>query len=398
MGIGAGKASGGRYSWPMTNGAFNRRGLLALAGLALAPRAFAQGAPSLPFQVIKGKIFIDVAVNGRPVQAMVDSGASYSGIDTRLAEALGIVARGRRVSLRHVQGSSSGRWAEGVSLTVAGASRTRPMLVTDFGLLTASVLHPVVVLLGADFLGQYVAQFDFDAGRLTLHERQGFAGPSGATLVPLTRPRGLNGDATPMTAPVVVEGTVVQALVDTGSQSPLIVSPPVARRLRLLQDRVVSTSPIGGIGGTSPGRITSLRTLALGNQAFTDVPMQVTARSLARVDANLGLEVLSRFHLWLDLAGGRMWLRARADQPPFTKNLLGFFGMPDGDDDIRVTFVAAESPAERAGLKEGDVITLIGGKPANPAQQALVDPSPGMILRLTLANGQTRTLTLATYY
>ena len=201
-----------------------------------------------------------------------------------------------------------------------------------------------------------------------------------------------------MTAPVVVEGTVVQALVDTGSQSPLIVSPPVARRLRLLQDRVVSTSPIGGIGGTSPGRITSLRTLALGNQAFTDVPMQVTARSLARVDANLGLEVLSRFHLWLDLAGGRMWLRARADQPPFTKNLLGFFGMPDGDDDIRVTFVAAESPAERAGLKEGDVITLIDGKPANPAQQALVDPSPGMILRLTLANGQTRTLTLATYY
>lgn len=382
----------------MTNGAFNRRGLLALAGLALAPQAFAQGAPSLPFQILKGKIFIDVAVNGRPVQAMVDSGASYSGIDARLAETLGIVARGRRVSLRHVQGSSGGRWAEDVSLTVAGQSRTGPMMVTDFGLLTASVLHPIVVLLGADFLGRYVAEFDFDAGRLTLHDRQGFSGPSAATLTPLSRPRGLSGEATPMTAPVVVEGATVQALVDTGSQSPLIVSPPVARRLSLLEGRVVSTSPIGGIGGTSPGRIASLKTLALGNQAFTDVPVQVTAKPLARVEANLGLDVLSRFHLWLDLAGDRMWLKARGDQPPFAKNLLGFFGMPDGDDDIRITFVAANSPADRAGLKEGDVVARIDGKPANAAQLALTAAPAGTVLRLTLASGQTRTLTMAPYY
>lgn len=382
----------------MTNGAFNRRGLLALAGLALAPRAFAQGAPSLPFQILKGKIFIDVAVNGRPVQAMVDSGASYSGIDARLAETLGIVARGRRVSLRHVQGSSGGRWAEDVSLTVAGQSRTGPMMITDFGLLTASVLHPIVVLLGADFLGRYVAEFDFDAGRLSLHERQGFAGPSAATLTALSRPRGLSGEATPMTAPVVVEGATVQALVDTGSQSPLIVSPPVARRLSLLEGRVVSTSPIGGIGGTSPGRIASLKTLALGNQAFTDVPVQVTAKPLARVEANLGLEVLSRFHLWLDLAGDCMWLKARADQPPFAKNLLGFFGMPDGDEDIRITFVAANSPADRAGLKEGDVVARIDGKPANAAQLALTAAPAGTVLRLTLASGQTRTLTMAPYY
>lgn len=382
----------------MTNGAFNRRGLLALAGLALAPQAFAQGAPSLPFQILKGKIFIDVAVNGRPVQAMVDSGASYSGIDARLAETLGIVARGRRVSLRHVQGSSGGRWAEDVSLTVAGQSRTGPMMVTDFGLLTASVLHPIVVLLGADFLGRYVAEFDFDAGRLTLHDRQGFSGPSAATLTPLSRPRGLSGEATPMTAPMVVEGATVQALVDTGSQSPLIVSPPVARRLSLLEGRVVSTSPIGGIGGVAAGRITSLKSLALGRHAFVDVPVQVTARDLSRIDANLGLEVLSCFHLWLDLGGGRMWLAPRAAQPPFQRNLIGFFGLPDGDQAIRVTFVADDSPADAAGLRAGDVITLIDGKPANAAQQAMADVKAGTRLVLTLAGGQTRALTLATYY
>ena len=57
----------------------------------------------------KGKIFVDVVVNGRPIQAMVDSGASYSGLDLALAALLNIEPKGRRVSLRHVHGSSSGR-------------------------------------------------------------------------------------------------------------------------------------------------------------------------------------------------------------------------------------------------------------------------------------------------
>lgn len=383
---------------PMTNGAFNRRGLLALAALTLAPRAFAQTMSSLPFKVIKGKIFVDVQVNGRPAQAMVDSGASYSGIDSRLAETLGIVPRGRRVSLRHVQGSSRGQWAEGLTLSFADETHTRPMLITDFGLLTASILHPVTVLLGADFLGGYFAEFNFDISRINLYSPGGFSPPPDAVVVPLTRPKGLAGGATPMTAPVVVEGATLQALVDTGSQAPLIVSPSVAQRLRLLKDRVVSTSPIGGIGGASAGRITSLKTLALGNYAFVDVPVQVTAKSLGRVDANLGLEVLSRFNLWLDLSGGRMGLRPRTTQPPFARNLLGFFGIPDGASDIRITFVASGSPAERVGLKAGDVIARFNDQPATEAQVALADAPAGTTLALELRDGRRVALTLAPYY
>lgn len=349
-------------------------------------------------RVLKGKVFVDVVLNGRPVEAMVDSGASYSGVDLALAAVLGIEAKGRRVTLRHVHGSSSGRWAQGVKLVVGGVAMTRAMMVTDFSPLTESVLHPITVLLGADFLGGYVAEFDFDAGLLILHARDGFAPPSDAALLPLSRPRGLTGDGTPMTAPIIVEGAPLQALIDTGSQSPLIVSPSAAGRLKLLSGRRVSTSPIGGIGGVAAGRITSLKSLALGRHAFVDVPVQVTARDLSRIDANLGLEVLSCFHLWLDLGGGRMWLAPRAAQPPFQRNLIGFFGLPDGDQAIRVTFVADDSPADAAGLRAGDVITLIDGKPANAAQQAMADVKAGTRLVLTLAGGQTRALTLATYY
>lgn len=369
-----------------------------MATFAFAPRAFAQGAVRLPMQIIKGKIFIEVRVNGRPLQAMVDSGASYSGIDTRMAQALGIEPKGRKVALRHVQGGSSGRWADGVWLGVGVGAVARSILVTDFGLLTASILHPVTVLIGADILAGHVVQFDLDAGVLTLHPRPGFTAPPGAVLAGLAPPKGLSGGGTPMTTPVVVEGAVVHALVDTGSQSPLIVSPSVARRLKLLEGRTVSTSPIGGIGGASAGQIASLKAVELGRREFQAVPVQVTARALASVEANLGLDLLSRFNLWLDLGGARLWLALRKTQPSFSKNLLGFFGLPDGDEAIRITFVAKDSPADTAGLKVGDIVTRIDGKPANAAQLLLADAPAGTTLALTLQDGRAKTLTLAPYY
>jgi predicted aspartyl protease len=385
----------------MTNGAFNRRALLALAGLplaswVLAPRALAQAAPlRLPMQVIKGKVFVDVMVNGRPVQAMVDSGAGFTGLHEGLAAELGVEARGRRVSLRHVHGAGSGRMAEGVRLGVGGVTTSRPMLVTDFSLLTASVLHPILAVLGSDFLGQYVAHFDFDAGVLELIDPRAFAPPPGAEFVQLQR---LAKGGMLAMAPILIEGAPAQALIDTGSQTPLIVSSSLARRLKLLTGRPVSTGPLGGFGGVTTARVASLKSLTLAGETFVDVPVRIAPANANLAKPNLGLEALARFNLWLDLAGLGLWVLPRKAPPPFERNLTGFMGMADGDDAIRVTFVARGGPAEAVGLKEGDVVARINGQPANTAQIALADAGPGTPLSLTLQDGRAMRLVLATYY
>jgi predicted aspartyl protease len=380
----------------MTNGAFNRRALLALTGLAFAPRALAQAGPlRLPMQIIKGKIFVDVTVAGRPMQAMVDSGSGFTGLHAGLTADLGVEARGRRFSLKHVYGGSTGRIAEGVKLGVGGETVAWPMLVTDFSLLTASVLYPIQVVLGSDFLARYVAHFDFEAGVLELANPRTFAPPQAATFVPLQR---LKEGGALVTAPILIEGAPAQALVDTGSQTPLIVSASLARRLKLLTGRPVSTGPLGGFGGVTTARIASLKSLSLAGQTFTDAPVRIAPAGANVAQPNLGLDILSRFNLWLDLAGLGLWASPRGVSKPFERNLTGFMGMADGDDAIRVTFVASGGPAEAVGLKEGDVVARINGQAANKAQVALADAGPGTPLTLTLQDGRTMRIVLAAYY
>jgi predicted aspartyl protease len=343
-------------------------------------------------QMIKGKVFIDVTLAGKPVQAMVDSGAAFTGVDETFAATVGVVGDGRSVGMRNIAGTSSGRWSAPAPLAIGAWSTTRPLLVTDFGLLTSTVLHPIRVVLGADFLAPFVVEFDFDAGLLTLHPRAGFSPPQ-AALVPLSP---MSGGSALRTAPMQVEGHKVQALVDTGSQSALIVSPAPARRLKLTAGRLVSTAPIGSFGGPAVGRITTARTLELGGQSFPDVPVQIAARDLG-AEGNLGLNLLSRFHLWLDLSGGRMWMKARSEQPPFERDLLGFYGLQDGDDHLRLTFVAKDSPADRAGLKANDIIVRINGEAAFPAQLKIT-ATEGLRLDMALEGGAARTLVMARYY
>lgn len=371
---------------------FPRRTFLGMAGgLVLAPAAFSQTARTVPIELANGKIFVPTIINGQPVQAMLDSGSAPNGIDPSFADRAHVVAKGRRVTMRGVQHTLRGRYAQ-AQISVAGFEiQQAPVLVLDYGDLSATVGRPIEAALGGDFFRRFVIELDFVAKTLRLHPRDSFvAPPAPAVLAPLRPVMGL------MTTTLSVGGESVDAIVDTGSDPPLIVSPAPAGRLQLLRSKTVSTAPLGGVGGASIARITTAPQVVLGGAAFDDVPVQAPPRSLG-VDANLGLGLLSRFHLWFDFGGQRMWLSPNGESTPFRRDLLGFYGRVD-DDEIRITHVAPGSPAATAGFRAGDVVMLINGEPAVAANQALKDAPQGTALTFTLANGATRSLTLTRYY
>lgn len=364
-------------------------GLVGTGALGLAPPVRAQS--RVPFQTHSGKIFAPVRINGTPVEAILDSGASASGIDRAFAAQLG-VRGGRRFRINGLQGSAGGAWAEGVSVSVAGRSIPEPRVgVLDLSGFARAFQRPVEAVLGRDLFDRFVVEVDHLGKTMALHDRQDFTPPAGARLVRLTAIRDL------MTAPVTIEGSLpFQAVVDLGNDSPLILSPGPARALRLLDGRPSSTVAMGGYGELSAGRIVTARTLGLAGTDFRDVPIQIASRSIG-FDANLGLPILSRFHNWFDFGGARMFLAPTLGPAAFFhKDRTGMNGYIENGR-LKIIHVARGGPAEAGGWRAGDQVIAIDGQPPERANYSLSDEA-GRTVEFTMADGTKRRLVLADYY
>jgi S1-C subfamily serine protease len=118
-----------------------------------------------------------------------------------------------------------------------------------------------------------------------------------------------------------------------------------------------------------------------------------------RIQGLLGVAVLSRFRVIFDWPHGRLYLIPRPDatSAPFARDRLGLVWTPVGGA-MRITAVAPGSPANRAGLKAGQTIDTVNGKPA--ASAATVGAwAPGTRVTLVVrAPATATTLTLADYY
>ncbi len=372
----------------------DRRTLLSAAtGLILAGPALAQPR-RIPFEFSHDKIFVPVFIGDQPVQAMLDSGSQFTGMDAAFAAHAGIAETGRRITLRGVQHTLSGRMTRLAAVAVGGtALGGLDAVVLSYESLSLAVGRPVEMALGVDFFRRFVVEIDFQTQTLALHERAAFVPPPRVPATALTA----RGEM--MTVPIAFPGGItVLALIDTGSAPPLILSPMPAAKLGLFKGKT-STAPLGGVGGASVVKTASAPNLGVGGAAFRDVPVQAASRSLG-VEANLGLGLLSRFHLYFDFAGSRAWFAPPASAaipPPFKRDYLGVYGPVEGET-IRVTHVSPGSPAAAAGFRAGEIVTAINGEPAATANRAHKDAPAGTVLTLTLKDGRTRTVTLARYY
>jgi predicted metalloprotease with PDZ domain len=119
---------------------------------------------------------------------------------------------------------------------------------------------------------------------------------------------------------------------------------------------------------------------------------------------NVGLYVLSRFHLITDYPHDALWLTAepKAIVEPFARNRTGLDLTPSPDR-LVVMLVRPGSPAEQNGWKEGAEIIAIDGHKVDAlfsgsALSRWSEQPAGTDVALTLADGSIRHLTLADYY
>ena len=328
------------------------------------------GLATLPFEYRARHVWLRASLDGAPPEDFLfDTGASVTVLDSTFAANHGIRTQGY-MQAAGAGASGSASFTTLPALRIAAADGDGVEL-HDLKVAVMSVnpqfaryfWRNMAGVIGYDVISRFVTEIDYDRGILVLHDpaKWRYAGKSPA--VPMI----MNGIVPAIRGSL--DGLDGLFRLDVGSSSTVDVHTPfvAAHQLetRLRHPIEVTGAGFGGDFSSALGRLSHM---ALGGQEWKD-PMVTLARAREGAFAsdefagNVGNRILERFKVTLDYEHHEVALEpgARfAARDGFTRAgvLVGWYG-----DHAQALSVLPRSPAERAGLREGDRIVRIDGRP-----------------------------------
>jgi predicted aspartyl protease len=276
-------------------------------------------APLIPSQ---RRFAVTAAVNGARLLLLADTGAQSSGLTPATLKTLRLKNyTGLTVRVTGVGGDFDDHPREASSLFLGGFFWPGPILFTPFHVdrqeVEADPATPVGVI-GASVFSAHDVAFDFPARTVSFYDTA-----CGAAVRP---PWPGQFDSFPasesrsgmMTVPVILDGRLLHALVDTGSNTSSIGRsaakamglPPAA----LAQDP--ATTFVGAVG--KPVRVHNHRfaTFRLGSMIAKDPVIPVLEQDFQPgVDMLLGMDVLKLGRLWLSYSTGQVAIQVTEPAP-----------------------------------------------------------------------------------
>ncbi len=273
----------------------------------------AAGSGWLPLADYPGVVAVEAEIAGRMAWVLVDSGAQASVIDRAFARELGLeTALSLPMIAFGVNGAPQAGRSVGAPLRLG--ELTAPglrALELDLGGLPRFDGRAIRMIVGRDLLRSAVLDIDFSERRLAFRPTAPGL-PSDAVHVPVKRVRqALHVD-------VEVEGVLVEVLVDTGASAGLALGAPAAQRAGLLAPgREARWTQSVSFGGVSRDRQVTAHAVRFAGRTIRDLPVQVFTSSRPDLlpGGLLGVGLLERFRVVLDIAGGRLDLIPRPLTP-----------------------------------------------------------------------------------
>jgi PDZ domain/Aspartyl protease len=324
------------------------------------------GRVTLPFTLTNNHIVVDVRLDGRgPYPFLVDSGGHDIVTPYALKE-LGIVSAGDTPSFGAGEKSVSSGYAHVDRIDIGGAFLNNQTLVTlDFSPPAVEGIQ-LGGMLGLEFFERFVVQIDYGEKTVTLIDPTSFS----------VADRSASGVAIPFTfyehMPQVVgdfDGRPARYNIDTGSRAEVTLTAPFVsvERLREAYPEGIEITDGWGVGGASRSYVVRAGELGLGSVA---TPRPIAGLSGARhgafsdsnYEGNVGSGLLKRYVATFDYSRRTLFLKPtkRLDQDVGAFDRVGMW-INLGEAGMTVMDLAAHGPAEKAGLKVGDVIVAIDG-------------------------------------
>jgi len=263
---------------------------------------------------------VKAVVAGRPVRALIDSGAQYSVIDRALFEALnqqtasnqkgGLLKTFDMPIVAYGVGGQP-QLGKGSTLDISVGQTRIPNLRTailNLGPLAAEDGLGTPLILGQDILSNALLDIDVARRRLRLL-------PPHADLPANVAPLPVRRAGRALETTIEVETTPLKAVIDTGASALLALSESAAQAAGLLDGRPHAPSSSIVLGGAIASRVVEAETVTLGDRTYSRVAAAIYADVALPgfPDALVGMAAFENRRLVLDMGGGRMWLSRPLD-------------------------------------------------------------------------------------
>lgn len=330
----------------------------------------------VPFDLFENNILVQCRINdSRPIWLIFDTGASVNVLDERMVKELALSTSGA-ADLNAGGGAVTGALVGGATLSLPGAEA--------YGQLIAAVpLDPlpgyfgrdVRGIIGNNFISNFVVEIDYAARTLTFHDPDAYNLSGELDAVEIENRGGIPFMKVElsMTGRDIVAGWFE---IDTGSNRIFDINRPFAEAHKLLtalpKGRLVEGVGGAGVGGDTKYAEARIGRLKLGRHTITRPVVSISqdAEGFGASDAagTVGSDLLRRFTVVVDYRSKRMLLRPNADfKEPYEVDMSGLelVTRPDDFKVIQIKFVRAGFPADEVGLRAGDTIVSIDGRPAS---------------------------------
>ena len=330
----------------------------------------------IPFIRHGNHILLAVRVNdSQPLRFVLDTGASASVISKKAAELAGLNVKGQhRVSnLGTGEGDPTISRSENVTLILNDIRvQKKEIAVISFDTLEHAVGYSIDGILGAEIFKRYVVGLEYNENQLALSEPDSYRYEGRGQALPIE----LKNDRPFLKATALIPGAEPiegSFVIDIGAQGTMSLQSPIVEKYRLLTANRKSIEHFAhGAAGEAPEMLVRAESLRLGTFTINNPVVALsTATKGSTADSSykgvIGAGILNRYRVTILYYQKQLILEPTpACNEPFEADMSGGSLIATGPDFkvFVIEHVVANSPMFEAGLRAGDIITSINGKPA----------------------------------
>jgi hypothetical protein len=306
----------------------------------------------LPLKLLNGHLYIEARIAKTRLTMLYDT-AEFSAIDPAAMRRAGLTV--------YPAAAGAEPTARIPELGIGGVTlRHRTVAVRDLSRLTAAEGIAVDGVIGVELARRLVVELDYEGRRMVLLRPDTFVAPPQATSIPL-----VSAGRIPAIAGRI-DGSIATLALDTGSASGLVIGDGFAAAHGFAQKWHAVPAFVGLGGGMQKvGAIGRAGSLELGVLGVAQPAAWLSDAVPPATDAILGNELLARYDVILDVGHGHVWLQPnRLSDAPDEIDRAGMALDGSGGKYV-VAAVIPQGPAERAGLRGGDLVEMVGGDRAD---------------------------------